>query len=196
MGIPEDPELFARAKNGDKAAVSELVEHLAPHMSSLAKQVRGSHSWLTREDLAQVGWVGFLDALPKFRGTTASEMNRFALESAKNAMVSHVRSRHSRGIAREHIGFELDDGSVIEPVGAPVDHAAVLSDAETTAEMRRRLDLLTPRQQQAVVLTEYAGRTVKEAAVEMEISHQAVYALLRGARRWLRESDGIATVAS
>jgi RNA polymerase sigma-70 factor (ECF subfamily) len=175
MEAPHESSLIARARAGDEAAYTALVEAHQHRVYGLALRIVGRAE--DAEEVAQDAFLRAWRALPEFRGEAAfgTWLHRIASRLAldRRARVAQ-RARHE------------------EPVEAPPEVAAEAGagPGEAAGSLDRLLDNLSAQARAAVVLYYYEDRSVAEVAVALGAPEGTVKTLLSRARATLREAMG------
>jgi RNA polymerase sigma-70 factor (ECF subfamily) len=138
------------AANGDVAALGHLYDQLlTPIYRYVALRVRRREDV---EDLTQLVFERIVTGLPRYR-PGRSPFAAWVFRIARNAVIDHVR--------RERPTEQLDPVHDL-PHGEEVE--AISLRGEQIRELRRAIAILTPDQQEAIVLRFVAGLSAEEAA--------------------------------
>lgn len=171
-------ELASAAARGDEVATQQLLASVTPRVTRVVRAVLGaSHS--DADDAIQQALIGFLQALPGFRGEC--EPVHFASRIAVRCAVAAARRTSRR---RRH---QLED----------VDLDALAADgsmaADKTASAHRLRDVLRglmtripAEQAEAIALRVVLGASVEEIARTMETPANTVRSRIRLAKKALR----------
>jgi RNA polymerase sigma-70 factor (ECF subfamily) len=167
-----DAQLVQRVGRGDPRAIAEFVTRKLPRLMALATRMLGNAN--DAEDVAQEVFVRVWRHAGRWRPGKArfdTWMHRVAL----NLCYDHLRRR--REIPTEEVPDRIDSDSVsgvFEP------------EADAGKQVARALQMLAPRQREAIVLTYYQELSNVDAAAVMNISIAALESLLARGRRALR----------
>jgi RNA polymerase sigma-70 factor (ECF subfamily) len=144
-------DLLARAAvGGDVSAVGHLYDQLlTPIYRYVAVRVRSRED---AEDLTQLVFERIVAGLPRYR-PGRSPFAAWVFRIARNAVIDHVR--------RERPTEQLDPARDV-PHDDEVE--AISLRGEQIRELRRAIAILTPDQQEAIVLRFVAGLSAEEAA--------------------------------
>jgi RNA polymerase sigma-70 factor (ECF subfamily) len=163
---------------GDDAAVQPLLEAVGPHVLRVVRAVLGtSHAEV--DDIVQDSLLGFLRALPSFRGDS-SVMHFAARIAFRHALDARRRSRA--------VGTWLSEFQRMEEVGG----ARAPLPSEVVAHDRRRAILgemlvhLPKAQAEALLLRVVVGLSVSEIAADAGCPEETVRSRLRLAKNALR----------
>jgi len=195
---PDDPELLARARGGDRTAFDALV---APHLPQL-------RSFLHRlvahpddaEDLAQDTVLQAFRKLAGFRGESAFSTWLFAI--AHRLALTHLRTRKQRWPPTIQLDMHDRAGSSAEfgaELAGEIAHPAFRYEvAEHIAHcfscIARSLD---PEDSAALVLREVLDLPSREAARIVDLSEPAFRHRLAAARRTMAEAfDGLCALVN
>lgn len=164
-----------RAVAGDVTATRRLLARVGPAVQRTARGVLGpDHPDL--DDAVQEALLGFVRALPAFRGECP--LRGFAIRIAWRVAfgISRKRTRRDRLDARVH----CDDRSITDP-------RAELARADVLAILRRHLRTLRPEQAETVVLRWVLGHSLGDVARITGVPVNTVRSRLRLARNTLSE---------
>ena len=167
-----DEELVSRVGRGDAAAIQALVARKLPRLLALATRMLGDAT--EAEDVAQEVFVRVWRSASAWRPGMA-RFDTWLHRVALNLCYDRLRRRADRTMA--------DPPDQVDPAPLP-DAAHAGSDA--AARLAGALQMLAPRQREAIVLTYYQELPNIEAAAAMEISVEALESLLSRGRRSLR----------
>jgi RNA polymerase sigma factor (sigma-70 family) len=166
-------ELARTAANGDVRATRRLLEIVAPRVARVVRAVMGSrHSDV--EDAAQLALIGFVQALPTFRGEC--DPSQFAARIAVRTAGAVRRRARNRG------GSE-DRGVDVECLEAPPHEIEADRRRET---IRTLLDSLPEEQGEVLVLRVMLGWALKEIADATGAPLNTVRSRLRLAKEAVR----------
>jgi RNA polymerase sigma-70 factor (ECF subfamily) len=167
-------ELARCASRGDARATRRLLELVAPRVVRAARAVMGA-AHPDFEDAVQLALIGFIQALPSFRGDC--EPAQFAARIAVRTAGATRRRSRARTSSRD-TSVELDaiEGSPLEIAGA-----------RRRAVIRGLLDELPEEQAEALALRVVLGWSLKEIADTTATPLNTVRSRLRLAKEALRK---------
>lgn len=179
--------LLARAADGDRAAVDELMPRVYDALRRLAadflRHERVGHS-LVPTALAHEALVRLLGPGPV---QVHSRAHFFALAARcmRRILVNHARDRHAikRGGKRAAVGLGRAAGIALDEV--PDVAAASAVDLLALDEALSTLSELDPRKAQIVEHRFFGGMTTQETAEVLGVSVSTVESDWRTARAWL-----------
>lgn len=180
--VPGDPKdglelLMKRAQAGDATAVGELVSRVAPVALRAARMVLG---WGAQdiEDAVQDGLLGFVQALPRFRGECSASTltTRIAVRAALL-----TRKRRQRR-AQRFAPLELAP----EPASSDT-QAPSLEGARRRELLRSLIDELPEAQGETLALRVIMEMSLEEVATATGVPVNTVRSRMRLAREALRE---------
>ncbi len=173
MSAPEDKDLIAKAKGGDRAAFGALVER---HQSAVYGFLRARlFEPADAEDLAQEAFLRFYLELARFQGD--ADVRPWILGIARNLLHERTRKvRRRREIAWTALCLELDE--VAEPAPEGFD--------EEIGRLPGCLDSLGGSARQAIDLHYGQTQRIAEIAKRLRRSEGAVKLLMFRARQALR----------
>ncbi|HEY4181417.1 MAG TPA: RNA polymerase sigma factor [Kofleriaceae bacterium] len=152
-----DPEIVARARSGDRQALSTLLDHHYEQIHRMLVHLVGRSPDL--DDLRQHVLLSIVQGLPNFRGD--SELSTWIGGICVNVAKTHFRSKRVRSERT------IDDGqAAIDDARGPDTAAQLESRAELVA-VERALATLSPEQRTAFVLATAYGHSVEEIAKMM-----------------------------
>lgn len=164
------------AAAGDRVAASEVLQLVAPHMRKVIGVILRSRA-SDADDVLQEAMLGFLRALPAFRGECllTSYATRIA---ARAAMASRRRIR-----ARHYDEFDETAHRVVSSRSPDV-----ISDAERRqALLLELLDTLPAEQAETLGLRVVLGLSLQEVADATQVPLNTVRSRVRLAKEALRE---------
>jgi RNA polymerase sigma-70 factor (ECF subfamily) len=166
-------ELARTAAAGDARATRRLLELVAPRVVRVIGAVMGaSHPEV--DDAAQLTLIGFIQALPSFRGEC--DPAQFAARIAVRTAGAVRRRSRARGSCEDH---SVDLEAIEAP---PEEHAA----DRRRSLIRSLLDQLPEEQAEALALRIVLGWTLKEIATTSGAPLNTVRSRLRLAKEALR----------
>jgi RNA polymerase sigma-70 factor (ECF subfamily) len=168
---PDDDELVARARRGDRDAYGELVWRHQDNVYSLAMRLVGPD---LAADVAQEALIRAWRALPRFRGEAsfATWLHRITVNAAWT----------QRKRAARHQGAPLEDRFEDEGPGPEV--AGEMADLRS--RLRAAIGRLSPGQRTVLVLRDVEGWSHAEVAGELGITQPTAKVRLHRARKRLR----------
>lgn len=178
--VPADAELHRRLVYGDESALNEAYAAYGGLVRAVAVRVTGSPA--AAEDVAQEVFAQLWSrpyAFDARRGSLRTWLSTVAHRRA----VDWVRSE-----ARHRKDARADDSALqaIPDAGPRPDEAVV--ERERSLLLHSALAELPPTQREVVHLAYFAGRTYRQAAVELGIPEGTAKTRLRSALRKLAES--------
>lgn len=171
--------LARQAATGDAAATSRLLRSLASRVVRVVRAVLGS-SHPDVDDVAQQALIGFIQALPAFRGDC--DPARYATTIAVRTAIGarrRVRLEHSR---RDPVA---DADSVASPAVEPGEEIASQRRKEVLREL---LAELPPEQAEALAMRVVLGWSLEEIAGQSGAPLNTVRSRLRLAKESLRKT--------
>jgi RNA polymerase sigma-70 factor (ECF subfamily) len=171
--------LARQAATGDAAATSRLLRSLASRVVRVVRAVLGS-SHPDVDDVAQQALIGFIQALPAFRGDC--DPARYATTIAVRTAIGarrRVRIEH----ARRDPGADAD--AVASPAMEPGEEIASQRRKEVLREL---LAELPPEQAEALAMRVVLGWSLEEIAGQSGAPLNTVRSRLRLAKESLRKT--------
>ena len=178
-----EPELVARAKQGDQAAFEQLVRDNEKRIYNLTLRMVGNPE--DALDLSQEAFLNAWKGLGSFKGDSAFSTWLYRL--ASNACLDFLRSRKRR---QDTTGspLSLDDEEAPPP---PADDSArpdlQLERKERTQALHRALDALPVHHRQVIVMRELSGLSYQEISEALELDLGTVKSRLTRARLALKK---------
>jgi RNA polymerase sigma factor (sigma-70 family) len=172
-GLEEGVRLVRQAASGDALATRKLLERVAPRVVRTARAAMGAHHPEV-EDAIQLALIGFIQALPSFRGECDPSL--FAARIAVRA-AGAVRRRSRARCKRLDPSVEVD---ALE--GKPTEIAA----SRRRAAFRAVLDDLPEEQAEALALRFMVGWSLAELAEATGAPLNTVRSRLRLGKEALR----------
>lgn len=171
-------ELARVAATGDAAATSRLLKLVAPRVVRVVRAILGGgHADV--DDVAQQALIGFVQALPAFRGDC--DPSRYATTIAvRTAIASRRKQRVDMG-RRD----DTETDMLAEPSPGPSEELAA---QQRKALMRDLLAKLAPEQAEALAMRVVLGWSLEEIAAESGAPLNTVRSRLRLAKEGLRKA--------
>lgn len=172
-GESAEAALLRRARDGEREAISVLVNRHRTRLTNLAFQITRDRE--AAEDAAQEILSRALDKLPSFRGE--SEFASWLYRLTLNFCLEKRRLDQRRAeITAEHLGEELRQTASPE------------RQLETRELIERALDALSEPQRVALLLREWQGFSYQEIAEILQLPIGTVRSRLSHARRQFQEA--------
>jgi RNA polymerase sigma-B factor len=170
---------------------SRLIEEHLPLVTALARRYDRRGEQL--EDLVQVGVLGLIKAVDRFRPERGVALGAFAVPTIVGEIKHHLRDRTwplsvPRRIRESSMPSEFVAPEA-EAEGAP-ETQEPLADAEDRAVLEPAVQTLDEREQRVLALRFFADLSQVEIANELGISQVHVSRLERGALEKLRGTIG------
>lgn len=178
-----EPELVARAKQGDQAAFEQLVRDNEKRIYNLTLRMVGNPE--DALDLSQEAFLNAWKGLNSFKGDSAFSTWLYRL--ASNACLDFLRSKKRR---QDTTGssLSLDDEEAPPP---PADDSArpdlQLERKERAQALHRALDALPVHHRQVIVMRELSGLSYQEISEALELDLGTVKSRLTRARLALKK---------
>ena len=180
-----DAEVMLRAKAGDEAAFSFLVQRYRRAMVSFMYRI--SHNSAVAEDLAQEVFLRVYRSRTSYEAS--AKFTTWLYRIATNLAVNHARdTRHER----PETTLSLDEPD--EETGTTLDIADRAPTAEERlvrrermAAIRAKVQELPERQRMAVIMHKYQQMDYRQIAEVLKLSESATKSLLFRAYETLRE---------
>jgi RNA polymerase sigma-70 factor, ECF subfamily len=166
-------ELARTAAAGDVRATRRLLEIVGPRVARTVRAVMGSRH-PEAEDAAQLALIGFIQALPSFRGEC--DPSQFAARIAVRT-AGAVRRR-----SRARLGT-VDDGADVDSLEAPPEEMEATRRKEF---VRGLLDAIPDEQAEVLVLRIMLGWALKDIAATSGAPLNTVRSRLRLAKEAVR----------
>ena len=166
MFDPSDADLVRRAHRGDVDAVGQLYDRHHEHIFRyVCSRVRDGH---LAEDLTGEIFTRMVVSLPDYR-LTGVPFRAWLYRIAHNLIVDHYRKESGRVLVPLHDAEgQSEDGD--NPVSA-------VERRLTMEQVRRALDRLDPVQREVVTLRFLAGLSLREVALAVDRTVDAVKSL-------------------
>lgn len=164
------------AAAGDRAAASEVLRLVAPYMRKVIAVILRSHG-ADADDVLQEAMLGFLRALPAFRGECL--LTSYASRIAARAAMAARR----RGRARSHDEFDESAHRIVSSRSPE----AITDSEERQTLMFELLDALPPEQAETLGLRVVLGLSLQEVADLTHVPLNTVRSRVRLAKEALRE---------
>ena len=183
-GVRQSPASFTltRVEHGDTAALTALFQR---HHDGLCGYFTGPAHWYWSfvPDLVQETMARAVAALPRFRGRSDAEVQRWLFGIARNVHLQEVHRQMGRRL-RQDLAYEI------------VRHRGHASQAPwMMCDLASGLQLLPLSQLEVLRLT-LEGLTIREIAQRMDIPDGTVATRIHRARARLRAHTGVGVVNS
>jgi RNA polymerase sigma-70 factor (ECF subfamily) len=170
-------ELVDRAIQGDTAATGALLKALAPSMVRSAQQLLGrSHAEL--DDVVQQSLIGFVQALPGFRGECS--VAHFASRIVARLAVAARRRGHAMEERRDE---EVD----VDALERPESSLDTVDAQRRRTVVRELLDTLPEEQAETLALRVVLGFSLEEVADATGVPMNTVRSRVRLAKTALKK---------
>jgi RNA polymerase sigma-70 factor (ECF subfamily) len=175
------PELIARARTGDRAALDALTRLVRPHVERQLARYPVSND--DRLDLVQSTLLQVVRRIQSFRGDASFSTWLFRVTANEALMLMRAQRRQR---ARLVEGLDLEDLGVLPTVRSTLGEDDAASAAEREAHLRHALGAL-PDDYRDVVMAHYRDELgLQEIAARLAVSESAVRSRLHRARVRLR----------
>jgi RNA polymerase sigma factor (sigma-70 family) len=175
---PVTPRDLARlAANGDAAATTKLLQHLAPSVQRVVRGVMGSQS-ADLDDVMQQSLIALIHALPAFRGEC--EPAGYACRIALRTALAVRKRNHGQRAMRD----SSTDAELVPAV--PCANEDIAS-RQRTELLRALLDEIPEEQAEALTMRSVLGWSLDEIASASGAPVNTVRSRLRLAKEALRE---------
>lgn len=169
------PDLVARLREGDPAALALLYDEHASVLHTFARRLVGDAD--AAKDLVHEVFVTLPKAIQRYQG--AASLRTFLISIAVNHARHHVRAAARRRAASERMARE--------PSGASGSPEQAIMQEHLARALNHALDTLPVEQRVAFVLCEVEERTSREVADIVGVPEATVRTRLFHAKRKLRE---------
>ena len=178
---PADPDLIARAREGDLEAFNALVERYQTSVYNLCLRMMGATA--PAEDAAQEAFISAYRSLGKFRG---GSFRAWLFRIAANACYDEMRSKK----ARPAVSLDRPTGNEDDRTIEPPDRAPSMEDHATNLDLRAVLEdalaQLPGEQRLAIFLCDVQGFDYAEIAEIIHVPSGTVKSRISRARQRLR----------
>ena len=158
---PDDAELVAAARSGDRQAVEQLLRRHQDRIHALCRRMTGNHT--DALDAAQEAMISIVRGLPKFDGRSA--FSTWVYRIATNACLDELRRRKRRATVPLPETESGEERLPADASGTP-DMAAAVSDR---LDIEQALADLPPEFRAAVVLRDVCRLDYAEIAEVLDI---------------------------
>ena len=200
---PDDHELVARLRAGDRAAFEAVVQMWMPSMLRIARAHVASQA--VAEEVVQDTWLAVLRGLDRFEGRSSLKtwVFRILVNQAKTRGVRDHRSVPFSSLAGDDPGSDsptVDPSRFLGPDDRYAGHWAAplprwdelpverLESKETIATIQRAIDALPPRQREVITLRDIEGWEAAEVSGALDLSEGNQRVLLHRARAKVRQA--------
>jgi len=174
-------DLLVRASNGDRTAFRRLYDEFSGYAYSILRRQLGDSPHV--DDLLQQVFVKVYRELPEFRGE--KPFRAWLRRACFFVLYDHLRrSKRHAAISLDQMESpeELVASRSVDATSEPTPEGAFLR-AEIRKHTRRILEKLTPEKQMALVMHDFEGHTLDEAAEILGCSRFTVRTRLVRARK-------------
>ena len=177
-----EAELIDRAREGDPAALDDLVRRYQPLVSRLSLRMCGTPD--AAGDVLQDTLLSLARSIPRFRGD--SSLSTWIYTVARRACMRQ-RRRRTLEPARQDSLDELEPGDARALAAPGQDPEQALAAHETRAAIEAALAALKPADREVLELRDMQGFTAPEVAAMLGVGVAAVKSRLHRARLAVRE---------
>ncbi|PWE17175.1 RNA polymerase sigma factor [Marinicauda salina] len=184
----DETDLVRRARNGDEAAVREIIRRNNQRLFRAARGLLDSDH--EAEDVVQEAYVKAFTRLDGFDGRAA--LSTWLTRIAVNAALSRLRKRRpTADLEAIDMHANQNGGQILPFPSNPPDPEASAARAEARRFIEQALNGLPAAFRLVFILRDVQGLTTEEAAEAMGVKPQTVKTRLFRARRLIREAiDG------
>jgi RNA polymerase sigma-70 factor (ECF subfamily) len=178
---PREPELIARAQQGEVAAFEQLAQAHADRLFAIALRLVGNHA--EAEDVLQETLLRAWRGIGRFHGHSEvfTWLYRFAVNEANRSLEKATRRPATTQIADEQLQLSSPPGDGPAP---QAEHR------ELRAALELALRALPPPYRTAIVLRDIEGLSTREAANIVGVREAAFKSRLHQARLKVRAALG------
>ena len=195
LSAKTERELFIKAKEGDEAARTKLIEHNLRLVAHIVRKYYFSSK--NQDDLISIGSIGLVKAIDSFDFSNGARFATYGAKCIQNEILMYFRAQ--KKLANEVSMYETID---IDRDGNPLTYQDVISVDDTIAEdIDRKLhtqkalrlvnEVLTPREKKIIVLRyglhKQKAMTQREVAKLLKISRSYVSRIEKAALEKLLE---------
>ena len=173
--LPDDEELVALARGGDRPAFAELLGRHGRDVYSLAFRLTHNHELAS--DIAQETWIRVWRGLPTFRGDAAFTTWLYRIAVNTSATARRRNARHQTTVLTEVV--EPEDHNTLQPEGR-------VDQLELRHRLGDALGQLPPGLRAVVVMKDVYGWTHLEISTALGISTTAAKVRLHRAHQRLQ----------
>jgi RNA polymerase sigma-B factor len=188
------PAVLLRAyrEHGDLQARRRVIEQYLPLVRAVARRFTQRGEQL--DDLVQVGSIGLINAVDRFRPERGVELGAFAAPTIIGEIKRHLRDRTWPVSVPREMRESRAVTSVVaseeEPVPRPEGQQEVLTDAEDRAVLAAAFRTLEPNERRIVYLRFFNDLSQDAIGAELGLSQVQVSRALRRALEKLRGEIG------
>ncbi len=179
----DETKLIERAKNGDRLAISELVNTYSERIYNLALRILRNHE--DAEDILQETFLTVVEKLDQFDGR--SQFFTWIYRIATNASLMKLRKK-------KVVFREMDDSDDFQDsfesrvfVDWSQDASLDVYDKEVKKKIDAAVNSLSDIYRSVFVLRDIEGLSIKETSEILSITQENVKIRLRRARQFLRD---------
>ena len=179
-------ELIQQARNGDAAALGEIVSQMRSYLllvanGSLSQQLQ---SKLSASDIVQQSMLDAHKSIDKFNGSSEAEIRAWFKKIVLSNLIDSTR--HYKSTASRSTDREVTLDRPLEQLPQPESNTASwhVSMSENNERLLREINRLPERQRQVIDARHRLGHSYREIASEMKATEVAVRQLwTRGIQR-------------
>ncbi len=172
--LSPERQLGLRGAQGDARATAELLKTLAPKITRIVRAVLGaSHPDI--DDATQLALVGFVQALPAYRGD-ADPLGYARVIAVRSAIATRKKRRLEQSRSEE--SEDIED--------TRPDPGATVESTQRKTLLRNLLEELPPEQAETLALRVVLGCSLEEIALQTRVPLNTVRSRVRLAKERLR----------
>ncbi len=179
-----EEELLDRARAGDRAALSKLLERHEPRILRFGRKMCGDPE--DAKDVLQETLIAMARSVGDFRGS--SSMTTWAYTIARSFCIK--KRRRSKFAPQEERSLDEPRLMASLPADEAPDPEARVASAEIHRALERAIDALEPKYREVLVLRDVEGLPAAEVAEVLGLGVEAVKSRLHRARLSVRTAIG------
>jgi len=179
----DEKKLVELAKQGDKAAISQLVNKYSERIYNLALRILRNRE--EAEDILQETFITVIEKLYSFDGR--SSFFTWIYRIATNASLMRLRKKK---LVFQQISDDPDFQESVESrvfIDWSQDPSINIFDRETKAKIDNAINKLSDIYRSVFILRDIEGLSIKETSAILNITEENVKIRLRRARQYLRD---------
>lgn len=178
----EEEEAIEKAKNGDKLARNQLIEHNLRLVAHIVKKFDAKS--VDQDDLISIGTIGLIKGVDSYSSKHGTRITTYCARCIENEILMYFRAnnKNAKNLSlNEPIGFDKEGNeiAILDILKAPKpDFIEEISKKDNVEHLKRYMNILTDREKEIVQrrygLLDLEEQTQKEIAKELHISRSYV----------------------
>ena len=150
----EEEEAIEKAKNGDKLARNQLIEHNLRLVAHIVKKFDAKS--VDQDDLISIGTIGLIKGVDSYSSKHGTRITTYCARCIENEILMYFRAnnKNAKNLSlNEPIGFDKEGNeiAILDILKAPKpDFIEEISKKDNVEHLKRYMNILTDREKEIV----------------------------------------------